>query len=135
MKQIAAFLKKAFQGKDHAEAAKALDLTPEAFAELLEGHITITPRIAVDVGNFTGIEPRDLMELQTEASLVAAGAGKRKPKEVATRDVSRATGTDGRPSQSPMKRERTQITMTFGNNVSADKAQRAVEAVSNILGD
>lgn len=96
MKQIAKILKKAFETTNPAQAAEMLGLSDEQYKKLLAGEMEITPELAVKIGKITDIEPRELMAIQTEIQLVAAGAGK--PKEKAKKTVS----TDGRPSQSPM---------------------------------
>jgi plasmid maintenance system antidote protein VapI len=134
MKQIVKILEAAMKDNSNVAVAEALGMSEDDFQLVLDGSMEVSPALAMKIEQVLGIDAHDLLAAQTADQLAALGHQRIEKATKATKTV-KATGTDGRPSQSPMTRERRTTTMTFSDNVSVDKAQRSVAAVARILAE
>jgi hypothetical protein len=105
-KAIVKLLKAALKNVNKEEAIALIGIHADEFDLLVDGSMEFSPLLAKKFGEALAIEPRTILAAQADDQLNALGVEAKPLEKVAvSSETKKATGTDGRPSQSPMHRE------------------------------
>jgi hypothetical protein len=135
-KAIVKLLEAAMKGKSEEAVVEALAISADEFGLLIDGSMEFSPLLAKKFGEVLEIEPRTILAAQADDQLNTLGVPAKELEKVEVKTTrAKGTGTDGRPSQSPMHRERRMISITLPSDVPAAQANKTVRAVMASFAD
>ncbi|BDD79715.1 hypothetical protein [Burkholderia phage FLC9] len=139
-KAIVKLLKTALKGTNKEEVINLVGIPADEFDLLVDGSMEFSPLLAKKFGEALNIEPRTILAAQADDQLNSLGAVAKPIEQVAVQaEAKKATGTDGRPSQSPMFRDTGMVKLTakggrsiglkFPSGTTDEQANKTMRAV------